>query len=213
MQTIKYESKIMGINLYWISAFLVGVFILVCFTGGNLVNWGFLGFEVLFPFYIAIAVGEWGKTRSDPTFEIIAAQTKSLFRWTLNRYLYLFVVISAFVIIGMLVVQTSISVPFGELLFVYLSTAFFLSSLAMCCSFLSRSAYTATAVCGIVWIFTLLVTALLRIPFVQYIYLFIRFAAEENTIWILNKCILIIASIGMWAAIWLICKKRKILSL
>lgn len=62
---IRYEGKIIGINPFWISALLTAAFLIVCATGGENVNWGYLGFEVLFPFYMAIAIGEWCRTRSD----------------------------------------------------------------------------------------------------------------------------------------------------
>ena len=76
---VRLETKIMGINPFWISALLTAAFLIVCVTGGDNVNWGYLGFEVLFPFYMAVAVGEWCRIRADQIFDVVSAQGKSLF--------------------------------------------------------------------------------------------------------------------------------------
>lgn len=51
---MKHEVKIIGINPFLISALLTIAFLIVCATGGENVNWGYLGFEVVFPFYMAM---------------------------------------------------------------------------------------------------------------------------------------------------------------
>ena len=98
---IRYEGKIIGINPFGISALLTVAFLIVCATGGENVNWGYLGFEVLFPFYMAIAIGEWCRTRSDQMFDVISAQGKSLFLWIVRRFLLLFVAVTVFAVMGM----------------------------------------------------------------------------------------------------------------
>ena len=82
---MKYESKIIGINPLWISALLVGTFLVVCAAGGDNINWGYLGFEVIFPFYTSIVIGEWCKTRTDPMFDVISSQGHFLFGWLVRR--------------------------------------------------------------------------------------------------------------------------------
>jgi hypothetical protein len=71
--------------------------------------------------------GECVKTRSDPMLEIIETQSNSLLHWISMRYFYIFVTTGAFVVAGILIscIMNRIS-GFGELLFVYLSTALFL---------------------------------------------------------------------------------------
>ena len=98
---VRLEAKIMGINPFWISALLTAAFLIVCATGGDNVNWGYLGFEVLFPFYMAVAVGEWCRIRADQIFDVISAQGKSLFLWIVRRFLVLFVTVTVFAVIGM----------------------------------------------------------------------------------------------------------------
>lgn len=49
---MKQELKIIGINPIWITALLTGTFLVVCATGGENVHWGYLGFELIFPFYL-----------------------------------------------------------------------------------------------------------------------------------------------------------------
>lgn len=123
---VKLEAKIMGINPFWISALLTAAFLIVCATGGDNVNWGYLGFEVLFPFYMAVAVGEWCRIRADQIFDVISAQGKSLFLWIVRRFLILFVTVTAFAVIGMLgTVVITKTACIGELLLTFLPTAFF----------------------------------------------------------------------------------------
>lgn len=107
---MKYEIKILGINPLWISALLVGAFLIVCGTGGSNINWGYLGSEVIFPFYTAVVIGEWCKTRTDPMFEVISAQSKSLFWWIVRRFALLFGTVLIFAFGGM----AGISIIKGE---------------------------------------------------------------------------------------------------
>ena len=209
LSNIKFERKIIGFNLYWISILAVGTFLLLRSMGGNLINWNTLGFEVLFPLYTAIMTGECVKIRSDPMFEVFEAQSRSLFRWVFVCYLYTFVVTGILVVIGMTVNQAMDSAfTFGKFLCIYLTTAFFLSTLAVLCSIFTSSSHVAVAVCGIYWLFSMLVRSLLKISFVPYVYLFICFADESSPVWLLNKCILTIMGMLMWLIVWLLCKKR-----
>ncbi len=209
MPNIRFERKIIGFNLYWISILVVGAFLFLRSMGGNLINWDTLGFEVVLPFYTAIMTGECVKTRSDPMFEVFEAQNRSLFRWIFMRYLYTFVVVGVFVVIGIMANQTmNLAFAFGKFLFIYLATAFFLSSLAVLCSMFTQSSHAAVAVCGVYWLFSMLTRSLLRISFVPYIYLFICFVDESGLIWFLNKCILTVIGIVMWLIVWFLCKKR-----
>ena len=114
---VRLETKIMGINPFWISALLTAAFLIVCATGGDNVNWGYLGFEVLFPFYMAVAVGEWCRIRADQIFDVISAQGKSLFLWIVRRFLVLFVTVTVFAVIGMFgTVIITKTASIGELL-------------------------------------------------------------------------------------------------
>lgn len=206
---MKYEIKILGINPLWISFLLTATFLFVCGTGGNNVNWGYLGFEVLFPFYAAIVIGEWCKTRTDPMFEVISTQGKSLFGWIIRRFVLLFGIVFIFVfagIIGVTIIKEENSI--SDLLFTFLPTAFFLSSVSVFISLLGNISHIPAMAVGVLWLFSIMVTSLLRFTPVQYIYLFVRYAGIGGTIWILNKAILLSAGIILWFEIALICKKR-----
>lgn len=212
MPRIGYEGKIIGPNLYWISLLVTASFAFLHGWAGDLVNWNYLGFEVVFPLYTAIMVGECVKTRSDPMFEVIEAQSASLFQWILARCLYVFSSVGIFAAAAMLVPQTSKSAaPFGELLFVFLPTSFFLSSLGILCSLFTKNAHAATAVCAIYALFSLLVRSLLRFPFVQRFYPFIRFADESSPLWFQNKCNLMVIGMVMWILIDRILHNRTVL--
>lgn len=206
---VRLETKIMGINPFWISALLTAAFLIVCATGGDNVNWGYLGFEVVFPFYMAVAVGEWCRIRADQIFDVISAQGKSLFLWIVRRYFILFGAVMVFAVIGMLgTVIITKTASIGELLMTFLPTAFFLSSVCIFLSMLSNIPHIPTMAVGVIWLFSIMSMSLLRFRPIQYLYLFIRFAGVDSSIWILNKLVLLAAGIVLWICVFIVCQKR-----
>ena len=206
---VRLEAKIMGINPFWISALLTVAFLIVCATGGDNVNWGYLGFEVLFPFYMAVAVGEWCRIRADQIFDVISAQGKSLFLWIIRRFLILFVTVTVFAVIGMLgTVVITKAASIGELLLTFLPTAFFLSSVCSFLSVLSSIPHIPTMAVGVIWLFSIMSMSLLRFRPIQYLYLFIRFAGVDSSTWILNKLVLFVTGLILWLCVFIVCQKR-----
>ena len=206
---MKYESKIIGINPFWISALLTATFLIVCATGGRNVNWGYLGFEVIFPFYMAIVIGEWCKTRSDQMFDVISAQGKSLFAWIVRRFVLIFGSITVFVVVGMVgisvITQTA---TIGDLMLTFIPTAFFLSSVCVFLSMLSDVPHIPTMAVGVIWLFSILSISLLRFHAIQYFYLFVRFAGMDSPVWIINKVVILLIGIVLWIGVFFICQKR-----
>ena len=206
---VRLETKIMGSNPFWISALLTAAFLIVCATGGDNVNWGYLGFEVVFPFYMAVAVGEWCRIRADQIFDVISAQGKSLFLWIVRRYFILFGAVMVFTVIGMLgTVIITKTASIGELLMTFLPTAFFLSSVCIFLSVLSSIPHIPTMAVGVIWLFSIMSMSLLRFRPIQYLYLFIRCAGVDSSIWILNKLVLLVAGIVLWICVFIVCQKR-----
>lgn len=163
---------------------------------------------MLFPFFATIAVGEWGKTRADSNFDIIAAQSGSLFHWILLRYVITFGISSVFAVFCMVFSSAlRYELPLWELLIIYFPPAFFLSSLCALFGIYYTGEHIATLACGIVWLIVLLVRSLLRISGVEYIYLFIRYADEQNPVWLWNKIIIAAIGLFLWGVIYLKCKK------
>lgn len=206
---MKYESKIIGINPLWISALLVATFLMVCATGGDNINWGYLGFEVIFPFYTSIIIGEWCKTRTDPMFDVISAQGHSLFGWLVRRFALLFGLAIIFAFIGMFGIS---SIRQGNSIFdmicTFVPTAFVLSSACVFISLLSAIPHIPTMAVGVVWLFSIMAMSLLRFPLVQYFYLFVRYAGISSPLWVANKIILLFIGAVLWISIFLLCKKR-----
>lgn len=62
---IQREWKILDSSLYFISGALTIFLALFSLFAGELANVSCMGFEVIFPFYAAVAAGEWGKIRAD----------------------------------------------------------------------------------------------------------------------------------------------------
>lgn len=207
---MRYESKIVGINPVWISALLTGTFLIVCATGGDNVHWGYVGFEVIFPFYTAVVVGEWCKTRTDPMFEVISVQGKSLFYWILRRFAFLFGVASIFALIGILgVTFIKQCTTIADLFLTFLPTAFFLSSLCVFISLLENIPHIPTMVTGTIWLFSIMAMSLLRFIPMQYVYLFAQYAGIRGTIEIANKIILSLLGLLLWTLIFIICRRRS----
>ncbi len=202
------EIKIIGINFFIISAAFTSALIVLSAIAGELLNFYPISFEVMFPFFATIAVGEWGKTRADSNFDIIAAQSSFLFHWVLLRYVITFGISSLFAVFCM--VFSSVfryELPLWELLIIYFPPAFFLSSLCALFGVYCTGEHIATAASGIVWLIILLIRSLLRISGVEYIYLFIRYADGQNPVWLWNKFIVTVIGLSLWGIIYLRCKR------
>ena len=206
---MKYEWKITGINPVWISALLTGAFLAVCATGGDNLHLGYLGFEVIFPFYMSVVIGEWCQTRTDPMFEVISAQGKSVFGWILRRFLLLFCLVAIFAMIGIGgVVLLKPNMSALDLFLTFLPTAFFLSSISAFVSMLASVPHIPSMVSGVVWLFFIMTMSLLRFSPIRYFYLFVRYAGINGVLGLLNKLVLFLAGIALWIAIYFICRKR-----
>lgn len=206
---MKYESRIIGMNPLWISALLVVAFLIVCATGGDNTNWGYLGFEVIFPFYTSIVIGEWCKTRTDPMFDVISAQGHSLFGWLVRRFVLLFGLVSIFALIGMIGVSSiRQSNSFPDMICAFAPTAFVLASACVFISLLSAVPHISTMVVGLVWLLSIMAMSLLRFPLVRYLYLFARYAGISSPQWVTNKIILLSIGAVLWTGIFLFCQKR-----
>lgn len=202
----KLELRIIGYNLPLLAAAMT---IALCFFAllfGELIDLSCLGFEIIFPFFSAIAVGEWGRTRADANYDVIAAQSKSLFRWILGRYLTVWSVCGPAALLGMAavsVIRAEMSV--GELVLTCLPTALLLSSLAALTGLLCPQEHMAALVCGLVWLASLMLRGLLRFPGVACFYLFLRFAGVRDDLWMTNKAILCLMGLALWCLIYKIC--------
>lgn len=209
---MKYEGKIIGINPLWISVLVIGTFLVVCVTGGTNVNWSYLGFEVIFPFYMAVMIGEWCKIRTDPVFDLISAQGKSLFGWIVHRFATLFAGMCLMIFIGLLLFSfISEGVSFFDIIdiiFTFLSTSFFLSSICVFISIFCDVPHIPTMIVAVFWLFSFMIMSLLRFKPIQYFYLFPRYAGISDSVWIINKIILMFIGAVLWLSIFVVCKKR-----
>ena len=208
MRRVAREAQIFGINFWIVSAAVGAATIAFSLLAGELLDFYPAIFEVVYPFFAAIVVGEWGKTRSDGNFDLIAAQCESLFPWVLRRYTAAFGGASLFAALSMAGASIArYELPLGELLAIYFPPAFFLSSLCALLGLLCRQEHIATLVCGVVWLDLLFTRSLLRFPGLEYIYLFIRFAGDQNNIWLWNKGIVSLAGLLLWSGIYWACKR------
>lgn len=211
MTRIKIEAHIAGVNLIWISVLLVVSLSVLCTVGGDLVALSFVSYEVVYPFYAAIAVVEWAKIRTDPIFDVVAAQSGSLFLWIVIRFACMFCVVSgiaAFGIFGAHALRGEAGL--WELMWVYVTTALFFASLGTLVSLISRIEHLSTALTGVVWLFFMVARAIVETsPIARYYYPFMRLVIPADSIWMLNKLLLLALSGLFWAVIWLVCRMRR----
>lgn len=209
MQRLLLEKRIMGNHPLLISVCMNAVFILLSIISGDLLDVSCLCFEVICPFYAAVAIGEWGMFKSDKNYDIITAQCQSVFRWVLCRFAFLFCVIIFWAGTAMAAVWIIRGeMPLGEMMLLYITPALFLSSFSVLCSLLFSAEHMAAMICGIFWLLVMMLQSLLRIPYVEYVYLFIRFAGDRNGIWVVNKGVLGVLALVIWGVIYLVCRKR-----
>lgn len=205
---IESEVKILGIDFLIVSASFAATLTALSVMAGDLLDFYPLSFEVIAPFFAAIAVGEWGKTRADSNFDLIAAQSRSLFRWVLLRDVIPFAISSLFVWSSMACASIlRCEMPLWELAAIYFPPAFLLSTLCALLGITCRQEHIATLICGVIWLIALLTRSLLRFPGVEYVYPFIRFAGDQNHIWLWNKGLLTLAGALLWIAIYLRCQR------
>ena len=208
IRRVKSEIKIIGMNFFIISAAFTSALIVLSAISGELLHFYPISFEVLLPFFATIAVGEWGKTRADINFDIITAQSSSLFHWVLLRYVITFGISTVFAVICMVFSSAfRYELPLWELFIIYFPPAFLLSSLCALFGIYYSGEHISILACGIIWLIVLLTRSLLRISRVEYIYLFIRYADEQNPVWLWNKCIVTTIGMLLWGIIYLRCKR------
>lgn len=203
IRRIKNELKIAGINFFLTAAALTAALTAFSFIAGELLDLSCFGFEVIFPFFTAIAVGEWGRTKTDDNFDAIAAQSRSLIKWAALRYLAIFGASSLSAIVSMIIVtRIRCEMPLWELFLIYFPPAFFLSSLSELIGIKCPQEHMAALVCGTLWLALLLARCLLQIPGMEYFYLFIRYAGDPDGIWMPNKCIVGAGGLVLWFIIY-----------
>lgn len=206
----KAEIKIIGSNYIWITIVVMAIYYIAFITGGDLINWEYLGLEIVFPFYLSIMISENVKIKADPMYEILIVETRNFFLWILRRFVYVFVVISL-IVIGSIYLMNICS-NFYEAIIAFLGTSFVFSSIAIVSSYIFKNEHSAACVCGTVWIFFLLIRSLVRIPFVAMVYPFLRFVDETSETWIANKMNLIIIGCILWSLVFLytVCRGRRL---
>ena len=208
MRRVRSELRIAGGNLFLLAAALSAALILLAALSGELLPAGVVSSEVILPFFTAVAVSEWGRTRSDGSFEVIAAQSRSLFRWVLIRTAAVFGVCVLFSLACLAAVcALRPEQPFWELTVAYLAPALLLVSLSALAGLYSAQEHAAALVCGILWLAALLARGLLRLPGVEDVYLFLRFAGDEHGVWPVNKAVLSAAGLLLWWPIRHRCRK------
>lgn len=194
------EMRLLGGGLPLLSAALLAALVLLARAAGDLLSLSFPAFETALPLFAAIAVGEWGKTRTDGCFDLAAAQSPRLFPWVLARYLAVMAVTCPFALAGMAAVGLLRGeVPLWEVAAVSFPTVFFFSSLSAFLGLRLGREHAASLTCGVLWLAALLSRGFLRLPWVRYVYPFLRTAGDEGGVWTVNKAVMTALGLLLWA--------------
>ena len=97
--------------------------------------------------------------------------------------------------------------PLWEMAAVSFPTVFLFSSLSALCALLFSREHVASLVCGVLWLAALLARGLLRLPWVQYVYPFLRFAGDENGVWPVNKAVMTALGLLLWGLAYRFAKR------
>ena len=125
----------------------------------------------------------------------------------LFRSLAVFLEAAAFALMVMLIVSVlGQEMQVSEMLLLYLSPAFFLSTISVLFGVCFSQEHIATLFCGMLWMLVLMAPSLVQLPGVEYFYLFIRFVGDPNDVWIINKVILGVLSLLLWRIVYRICE-------
>ena len=210
---LKIERKKCGVNILLITSAVLIAFSVLCVTGGNLVNLPLLGFEIICPFLIALLVSEWVQTLSDPMIDIVIVHSKSLFAWVVGKFLVVTGISGVLCVACMLGLRLWVlDFSITQTLFIFVATTLFFSSIGVFSSFLSKQSHVSAAVCGIIWLLSLMANSLVRIPLIAHIYPYIKFVENDTDIWVANKIILLSIAICLWVRVYFICKNRRLIS-
>ena len=208
MSRIKSELKIAGMNPVLILTAITAFFTLLAVVGGDLLHLSTIGFEVIFPFFAAIAVGEWGKTRADKNYDAITAQGKSRFSWVFIRFFTIFAAVSLFALISMVIVfLVRKEMPLWEMVVIYFPPAFFLATLAALLNTCFEQEHISALICSTAGLLTLMIRNTLRFPVMACLYLFIRHGGVTDGVWLINKAVLTLLGLLLWSAISLKCRQ------
>ena len=210
MRRWRIEAKLLGLNFLLVSGGVALGILALAAAAGDQIDFAAVAFEVGFPLFAAIAAGEWGKTRADANFCAIAAQSRALLPWVAGRYAAAFVPTMA--LAGLCMAGAGWLRP-GEIaadwIWACLSTSFFSASLSAWIGVRCAQEHAAALACGLLWLAALLARGLLRLPGVECVYPFLRFAGDPNGIWLRNKAALAAAGALLWASIAWRCRPRR----
>ena len=206
---IESEVKIFGINFFIVSVAFTVTMIVLSIIAGDLLDFYPVSFEVIFPFFVAIVVGEWGKTRADSNFDINCRTKQISFQMgivTLHNRFCNIQFIAVFSMAGASVMRYEM--PIWELIVLYFPPTFFLSSLCALLGIICRQDHIATLVCGVIWLIILLTRSLLRFPRVRICLLVYSVLQGIKIIFGYGtKGIITLAGLFLWCVIYWKCKR------
>ena len=114
----------------------------------------------------------------------------------LCRFFAVFATVSLFALATMLAAAwVRPGLAWGEMLLLYLPTAFFFASVAALVGGLSSQEHLPTLVCGLLWLVALLTRSLLRLP------------GDQHGVWLWSKVALAGIGLLLWAALGLLAEK------
>lgn len=202
---VRLEARRIGHKLWILPVSSLLMIVVGSFAAGDLVDYSAVAFELIYPLFAAVAVGEWCPVRCDEAVDIIFAQTASLRRFVTVRFLVVYssVILPAIPAI-LLVTKIRAGSTYLHSPLMCIAPSFFLSVLALTVNTFRFGNHTSSMIAGLFWL-TLLVTRNFvieqKLYSIDLFYVFNGGLIREE--FLMNRTILILTGIFMFGWIWL----------
>jgi hypothetical protein len=200
----RLEARRIGHKLWILPVSVLLVIVIGSFFAGDLVDYSALSFELIYPLFTAVAVGEWCPVRRDDAIDIIGAQTTSLRHFVTIRFLVVYTAVILPSIPAILsVVRIRSESGFSHSPLMCLAPSFFLSVLALAVNTFNFENHTSSMIVGLFWM-TILVTRNFIIEReLHWIDLFYVFNGGWNRDeFIINRSLFILTGVVIFGWIW-----------
>lgn len=206
----RLELKIVGLHVMWITVLVLGIFTLLLFTSGENVDLVTLFFEIFMPMFITVVCCEVVKIKTDPALEHVLVNAQSYFRLVARRYSIALVQISVLSVPYMVVVGRFFSgMGFAPMVLTFFAPCFLLSSFGLFFSCFNKHEFAGSLAGGLLWLLQLLARGIMHQGVAVFFFLFASFFTSHDTVWLVNRLMLIVLACFLWFLIYQTCRERS----
>lgn len=206
----RLELKIVGLNVLGITVLVLGIFTLLLFTSGENIDLVTLFFEIFMPMFVTVVCCEVVKTKTDPALENVLVNARSYFRLVARRYCITLVQISVLSLPYMAIVDRFFNgMGFAPMVLTFFAPSFLLSSFGLFFSCLNKHEFAGSLAGGVLWLIQLLARGIMHRGVAVLFFLFTSFFTPHDTVWLVNRLVLIVLACFLWFLIYQTCRERS----